>query len=285
MLPEQLQRIIGYFLEEATEHLHTIEQGLLNLQTTVEIPERAYQVIRAAHSVKGGAAMLGFGSIQRVAHRLEDYIQILRECPLTVESQLESLLLQIFETLRTLLGQVSVTFGLDRNAANQTMIEIEPVFDELNQYLRTLIPTRLTIRATADEQVHVLLGYCTSLVQFSETISEHISLLGGMISRQEHEGFNQRISLDIYLPARTPVESLRQALEGAGGVIGVVQTQRGFSLFSGTEYAVYQVPLERPKTCIGCRYYYGRNDGGYLLNCAIHPQGPEDENCRDREGE
>ncbi len=32
MLPEQQQRIMGYFIEEAKDHLNTIEQGLLNLQ-------------------------------------------------------------------------------------------------------------------------------------------------------------------------------------------------------------------------------------------------------------
>ena len=36
MQQEQQQRILGYFLEEAREHLNTIEQGLLNLQTTLE---------------------------------------------------------------------------------------------------------------------------------------------------------------------------------------------------------------------------------------------------------
>jgi len=35
MLSEQQQRIMGYFIEEAKDHLNTIEQGLLNLQATI----------------------------------------------------------------------------------------------------------------------------------------------------------------------------------------------------------------------------------------------------------
>jgi len=49
MLPEQ-QRILGYFIEEAKDHLNTIEQGLLNLQNTLEDPEIVNEVFRAAHS-------------------------------------------------------------------------------------------------------------------------------------------------------------------------------------------------------------------------------------------
>ena len=36
MMPEQQQRILGYFIEEAKDHLNTIEQGLLNLQNTIQ---------------------------------------------------------------------------------------------------------------------------------------------------------------------------------------------------------------------------------------------------------
>ncbi|MBC7516036.1 MAG: Hpt domain-containing protein, partial [Alkalinema sp. FL-bin-369] len=54
MQPEQQQRIMGYFIEEAKDHLNTIEQGLLNLQGTLDDSEMVNEVFRAAHSVKGG---------------------------------------------------------------------------------------------------------------------------------------------------------------------------------------------------------------------------------------
>ena len=62
MLSEDQKRILGYFIEEAKDHLNTIEQGLLNLQTTIEDAEMVNEVFRAAHSVKGGARHAG-GSI------------------------------------------------------------------------------------------------------------------------------------------------------------------------------------------------------------------------------
>ncbi len=36
MQPDQQQRIMGYFIEEAKDHLNTIEQGLLNLQKVAQ---------------------------------------------------------------------------------------------------------------------------------------------------------------------------------------------------------------------------------------------------------
>ncbi|NJK65272.1 MAG: hypothetical protein HC941_00920 [Microcoleus sp. SU_5_3] len=139
MLPEQQQRIMGYFIEEAKDHLNTIEQGLLNLQATIEDPELVNEVFRAAHSVKGGAAMLGLTSIQQTSHRLEDSFKVLKECSVKVDQQLESLFLRIFDTLQALLEQLSGPFGLTEEFGEQMVRELEPVFEELNGHLGGLV--------------------------------------------------------------------------------------------------------------------------------------------------
>ncbi|MBD2385644.1 Hpt domain-containing protein, partial [Cylindrospermum sp. FACHB-282] len=139
MLPEQQQRILGYFLEEARDHLNTIEQGLLNLQSTLNDPEMINEVFRAAHSIKGGAAMLGLNSIQHTAHRLEDCFKVLKDNPVQVDEKLESLFLGVSDTLKVLLEHLSGPFGLSEEAANTLMSETEPVFRWLNEHLEELV--------------------------------------------------------------------------------------------------------------------------------------------------
>lgn len=139
MLPEQQQRILGYFIEEARDHLNTIEQGLLNLQDTLNDPEMINEVFRAAHSIKGGAAMLGLGSIQRTAHRLEDCFKVLKENPIKVDQKLESLFLGVSDTLKSLLEHLSGPFGLSEDAASTLMSEAEPVFKWLHEHLESLL--------------------------------------------------------------------------------------------------------------------------------------------------
>ena len=135
MLPEQQQRIMGYFIEEAKDHLNTIEQGLLNLQGTIEDNEMMNEVFRAAHSVKGGAAMLGIGAIQKVAHRLEDYFKVLRDTPVKIDQKLESLFLAVFDALQALLEQLQGPFGLQDEVSNNIMAGVEPVFTNLHTHL------------------------------------------------------------------------------------------------------------------------------------------------------
>lgn len=139
MLPEQQQRILGYFIEEARDHLNTIEQGLLNLQSTLNDPEMINEVFRAAHSIKGGAAMLGLSSIQHTSHRLEDFFKVLKEHPVQIDQKLESLFLGVSDTLKALLENLSGPYGLSEETATTLMSETEPVFQWLHEHLELLV--------------------------------------------------------------------------------------------------------------------------------------------------
>ncbi|BCX12652.1 MAG: two-component hybrid sensor and regulator [Thermosynechococcus sp.] len=138
MQSDQQKRILGYFIEEAQEHLTTIEDSLMNLQQVVNDPEAMSEMFRAAHSVKGGAAMLGLHSIQHTAHKLEDYFKILREHPVTVDETLEQLFLQAFDALRELLDELQGPFGLTEETATATLNRVEPVFSQLQAHLSHL---------------------------------------------------------------------------------------------------------------------------------------------------
>ncbi|MFB2933938.1 response regulator [Aerosakkonemataceae cyanobacterium BLCC-F154] len=141
MLPEQQQRILGYFIEEAKDHLNTIEQGLLTLQSTVNDRELLKEVYRAAHSVKGGAGMLSLQSIQKTSHLLEDCFKLLEESPVQVDQKLESLFWRVFDALKELLEQLQGPFGLTEDVAANLMASVEPVSQELRQHLEKLVNT------------------------------------------------------------------------------------------------------------------------------------------------
>ena len=117
-MQQEEQQILGYFIEEAREHINTIEQGLLNLAITLKDSEMMNEVFRAAHSLKGGASMLGLSSIQHTSHCLEDWFRILQEHPVKIDLNLESLLLDICDRLKTL-----IIYALDDNWQEEEILE------------------------------------------------------------------------------------------------------------------------------------------------------------------
>jgi chemotaxis protein histidine kinase CheA/ActR/RegA family two-component response regulator len=138
-------RILGYFLEEASEHLITIEQGLRKLPETVRQPTMIRELFRAAHSIKGSAAMLGLTDVQKISNQFEANFRLLKEHPqIEVDSQLQSLFLQSFGFLYAGIEEV-------RAASNPYQLDPElgdpigdPVFEELKAYLQQLVTTSET---------------------------------------------------------------------------------------------------------------------------------------------
>lgn len=88
-----------FFIEEVPELLQTIESGLLNLRGD-RSASRVHEIMRAAHSLKGGAASVGLNTIKEISHRLEDIFKALYSETLVLDENLESLLLAAFDCLR-----------------------------------------------------------------------------------------------------------------------------------------------------------------------------------------
>lgn len=129
------QQIVGYFIEEANEHLDTIEQGLLELQATLADAERMNELFRAAHSVKGGAAMLGFTGIQKISHHLEDCFKHLKERPVPVTPTIEELFFQGFDRLKELVQGIQSPYGMSDQEVIQILKAVEPTFAKLEGIL------------------------------------------------------------------------------------------------------------------------------------------------------
>jgi chemotaxis protein histidine kinase CheA len=150
------QRILGYFIEEAKEHLQTLEQGILQLATSVQDTETVNEMFRAAHSVKGGAAMLGYTSIQKTAHRLEDSFKILKDNPVDVDQKLETLFLNGYDHLQDLIERLESSAEFSDTDAVEILQQAESNFELLDRYLQQLLSASSAQANLSDEVTTIL---------------------------------------------------------------------------------------------------------------------------------
>jgi two-component system, chemotaxis family, sensor histidine kinase and response regulator PixL len=123
------------FLEEATDYLNTLESVLLEIEGSRGIaPEKINGALRAAHSIKGGAAMMGFRALSDLAHRLEDSFKVLktRKNSLEIDTHLQNLLLSGVDWLRQI-----VELQREGSVTDEQWLTTfcYPVFDELHERL------------------------------------------------------------------------------------------------------------------------------------------------------
>jgi chemotaxis protein histidine kinase CheA len=140
-MDDNKQQIVHYFIEEAQEHLDVVEQGLLDLGEVIKDADRVNEMFRAANSVKGGAAMLGFESIQKTAHELEDCFKVMRDHSVPVDQQLETMFLKGYDTLKELVGELanSPTLTLRPEIVDPIVLGSQANFVALKEYLNDLL--------------------------------------------------------------------------------------------------------------------------------------------------
>jgi two-component system, chemotaxis family, sensor kinase CheA len=96
--------LLQTFLTEATEHLRTLEAGLVSLEERPDDAETLNEIFRIAHSLKGDAGLVGFPRIAELAHVLEDVLEGVRDGTRAVSAGLITLLLRAVDVLRALLN-------------------------------------------------------------------------------------------------------------------------------------------------------------------------------------
>jgi len=87
-----------YFLAEAPELIQIIEQELFSLSEGYSIA-KVHNLMRATHTIKGGAANVGLEVIKMIAHFLEDVFKALYNPKVVIDAELQTLLLQGYECL------------------------------------------------------------------------------------------------------------------------------------------------------------------------------------------
>lgn len=187
VIDPQQQKIMGYFIEEAREHLETIFNGLNNFAVTIADPDAIHEMYRAAHSIKGGAAMLGVESVRLIAYYLEDYFKKIRDFPeLQVDQKLVDLFLEAYAYLPQLLNQLEKHYEVPQ-AVSEAAVEASAItLEKLAEHFETLLtaePSASEPTSTSDPYtqfgavVQAILGQMSTFLSYTRTEEATDSLL------------------------------------------------------------------------------------------------------------
>ncbi|MGB3404574.1 MAG: Hpt domain-containing protein [Microcoleaceae cyanobacterium] len=153
---DQYRKIFGIFMEEAQEHLDTLETGLKHLPAIMADSdrERITAMYRAAHSLKGGSAMLmkdvpSLSSINKVSKRLEDCFKSVKDTPIKVDSTAQTLSNKGYEVIKNLIHRCQSASGLSPQMGEKIATASLPLYEKLEKHLANLMKaTPATGKAT-----------------------------------------------------------------------------------------------------------------------------------------
>ncbi|NEP01173.1 MAG: hybrid sensor histidine kinase/response regulator [Symploca sp. SIO2E9] len=165
-----------FFIEEAPELLQALETGLLTLSQEPR-PAQIHELMRAAHSLKGGAASVGLEAIKTIAHRLETIFKSLHSKTVAINSDLENQLLQAYDCLSEPLNS-QIRYGYFD--PEQTLAAAEPIFAQIEEQLQDAIKDTESYIPSASE-----LGVDMAVSIFEVDVKEGLDHLTNVIANPQ----------------------------------------------------------------------------------------------------
>ncbi|WP_241242728.1 chemotaxis protein CheA [Paenibacillus whitsoniae] len=114
------------FLEELEEQLELIDECILKLEQDGRTDLVIQNLFRAAHTLKGSSATMGFESMKELTHEMEHLLDLVRHDRMEVSIGLINLLFKSLDLLKVLKNEIEGT--------DQTVSNILPLLAELQAF-------------------------------------------------------------------------------------------------------------------------------------------------------
>jgi two-component system, chemotaxis family, sensor histidine kinase and response regulator PixL len=197
-----------FFQQEALDLLQSLEDGLLNLRSHYDIPH-IHELMRAAHSIKGGASSVQLAGIAKIAHKLEDVFRALYRRTEPLDKDLDEALLQAYDCLRIPLLEQLQTGQYDEIAAWENAA---PIFELLEAVFQLEIGADVELPTAAELGVDIVYEV------FSGDVQRGIERITAVLEHPDSE------------PLAGEIRATAEVFVGIGELLGL----EGFSAIAQT---------------------------------------------------
>ncbi len=197
------------FLDEAQEYLDTLDSAVLGLSGEAQSGggqvdiQKINAALRAAHSIKGGAGMMGYTLLSQLSHRLEDSFKVLKiqHQSIAIDAELENLLLKAVDALRVVIRSDRQQQPVD---LQWKYAKVEPVFNQLHNRLGDPQEEDATsVLATESGQMDLV------PILFESEVEGCLQRLEGLLAEPDQSSLTAEM------------ETLAQELGGLGEMLGL----------------------------------------------------------------
>ena len=220
------------FLAEAQEHLQELNLAIVRLEDNPRDRETVDEIFRAAHSLKGMSATMGFAQIAKLTHEMEDVFELLRQ-------RGEGLTREAIDTVLACLDALTGAFEAIE-ADGEESLDPTPLVERLHGLVRArtaeqelelasgaLVPELVTTVAADERVLHVvavlddqvLMPAVRAHMVFA-ALGEHGALIGGVPAVEDVEQFaGQRI--EAWVASEHEEDAVAKTVSAVSDVVGV----------------------------------------------------------------
>lgn len=121
-----VSRYLDLFLDESREHLQILNMGLLNLEKDPNRLDVLNELFRAAHTLKGMSATMGYNLISQLTHRMESLLEKIKTKHLLMNQEIINVLFQCVDILEKMLLMIE--------EGKIPQLNLKDLLEKLNQF-------------------------------------------------------------------------------------------------------------------------------------------------------
>lgn len=104
-----MNQYMDVFIEEAKEHLLSMNESLLELEKKPKDTDFLNQIFRVSHTLKGMAATMGFSKISKLTHEMENLLHAIRNDKVEINNEIIDMLFECFDALEEYITNIIST--------------------------------------------------------------------------------------------------------------------------------------------------------------------------------
>ncbi|BAZ04921.1 hybrid sensor histidine kinase/response regulator [Calothrix sp. NIES-3974] len=214
------QELKQQFLLEVSENIQQLENFFQQLKINPHLDlDKINHVMRAAHSIKGGSAIMGLHVLSDLAHRWEDYLKVLKveRKQIAIDNHLIELCLNGVDCLRQLVAAYADNLSLTAEIIAE---QFQPIFSQLSDHFGEPVTEDMTtILATeTDNHEAIALMFSTQIEMSLQRLSDLITTNSPQLNTElmnmtvEFDGLGQMFEIQAFVLA---CEAVMQHLDSA----------------------------------------------------------------------
>src|SRR5690625_3058552 len=102
-----IEQYLDVFIDESTEHLDVLYSQLVELEKNLADKQVIEEIFRAAHTIKGMTATMGFEDVAHLTHYIENVFDGIRYDKIAVNAQIIDILFSSIDKLNAMLEDIA----------------------------------------------------------------------------------------------------------------------------------------------------------------------------------
>lgn len=203
---ELTEEELRVFLQEASEQLEIMEQGLLRFEKDAGNPALVQEIFRAAHTLKGGAGAAGFQDMERLTHVLESILDQVRDGSRVVTVALIDRMLEAVDVLRHALIAIESDEPRDSVDLGEVCARLERLLEEAED--GQLV--EWTVRVREEAQMPSIRLYQAQLILEEAGALRSVHPTAEMLEAEEHRTMTAQV---VHAKPPEEVEAALKAID------------------------------------------------------------------------